>query len=43
MSHTFTPQPILDVARELALAPDQVVVCGRGKAKIELTARARVQ
>ena len=37
MSHTYAPQPILDVARELAIPEDHVVVCGRAKAKIELS------
>jgi formate--tetrahydrofolate ligase len=41
MSPPFTPQPILDVARELALADEDIVVCGRGKAKIELAALER--
>jgi formate--tetrahydrofolate ligase len=41
MTHTYTPQPILDVARELSLPDEHVVVYGRGKAKIELAALAR--
>jgi formate--tetrahydrofolate ligase len=43
MTHTHLPQPILDVARELALPDDSIVVCGRGKAKIELAALATLE
>src|SRR5262249_35332973 len=32
----FRPQPITDVARELGVPADHVIVCGRGKAKIDL-------
>ena len=35
------PRPILDVARELGLAEDDVELYGRGKAKIELAALSR--
>ncbi len=31
-------RPILDVARELSIPEDKIIVCGRGKAKIELSA-----
>ncbi len=41
MTHSILPQPILDVARELSLPEEDVVVYGRGKAKIELAALAR--
>lgn len=34
-------QPILDVARELGVGERDVIVCGRGKAKIELAALER--
>jgi formate--tetrahydrofolate ligase len=39
--HAFAPQPILDVARELSIADEHVVVWGRGKAKIDLAALER--
>ncbi len=35
MTHTYLPQPILDVARELCLPDEHVIVYGRGKAKID--------
>ena len=41
MSHSFEPQPILDVARELGLPDDLVMPYGRGKAKIDLAALDR--
>ena len=41
MTHTLAPQPILDVARELSLPDEHVIVCGRGKAKVELAALGR--
>jgi formate--tetrahydrofolate ligase len=37
----LTPQPILDVAREIGLPADLVETYGRGKAKIELAALER--
>jgi len=37
----FAPQPILDVARELGLAEEDVEVYGRGKAKVDLAALGR--
>ena len=40
-TRNFAPQPILDVARELSIPEDKVVVFGRGKAKIELSALDR--
>ncbi len=41
MTHTYAPQPILDVARELSIPDEHLIVCGRGKAKIELAAVER--
>lgn len=40
-ARTFAPQPILDVARELGLADEDVEVYGRGKAKVDLAALSR--
>src|SRR5450755_2069688 len=37
----FAPRPIVDVARELGLAEDEIELYGRGKAKIELGALAK--
>jgi formate--tetrahydrofolate ligase len=41
MPDSHTPQPILDVARELGLPEALVIPYGRGKAKVELAALAR--
>ncbi len=37
----YAPRPILDVARELGLAEEDIELYGRGKAKIDLAALAR--
>ena len=37
MSHSYSPRPILDVAKELGLSESEIEPYGRGKAKLELS------